>query len=36
MIKTSIESLRRLTRYKKYEIVCIENIPPADRKWRTG
>jgi len=36
MIKTCIESLRRLTRYKKYEIVCIENIPPADRKWRTG
>lgn len=34
MIKTCIESLRRLTRYKKYEIVCIENIPPADRKWR--
>jgi GT2 family glycosyltransferase len=35
MIKTCIESLRRLTRYKKYEIVCIENIPPAHRKWRT-
>ena len=34
MIKTCIESLRRLTRYKKYEIICIENIPPADRKWR--
>jgi hypothetical protein len=34
MIKTCIESLRRLTRYKKYEIVCIENIPPAGRKWR--
>jgi O-antigen biosynthesis protein len=35
MIKTCIESLRRLTRYKKYEIVCIENIPLVDRKWRT-
>ena len=35
MVKTCIESLRRITRYKKYEIVCIENIPPADRKWRT-
>src|SRR5207248_7404601 len=35
MIKTCIESLRRVTRYKKCEIVCIENIPPADRKWRT-
>ena len=34
MIKTCIETLRRRTRYKKYEIVCIENIPPADRKWR--
>ena len=35
MIKTCIETLRRLTAYKNYEIVCIENIPPADRKWRT-
>src|SRR5437764_1236531 len=34
LIKACIESLRRLTRYKKYEIICIENIPPADRKWR--
>jgi len=29
MIKTCIESLRRLTRYKKYEIICIENISTA-------
>src|SRR5205814_6098363 len=29
MIKTCIESLRRLTRYKKYEIIGIENIPPG-------
>ncbi|MBV9150576.1 MAG: glycosyltransferase, partial [Alphaproteobacteria bacterium] len=35
MIKTCIETLRRLTAYKKYEIVCIENILPADRKSRT-
>jgi ADP-heptose:LPS heptosyltransferase len=34
MVKTCIETLRRRTAYKKYEIVCIENIPPADRKWR--
>ena len=35
MIKTCIETLHRLTAYKNYEIICIENIPPADRKWRT-
>lgn len=33
MIETCIASLRRLTAYRDYEIVCIENIPPADRKW---
>jgi ADP-heptose:LPS heptosyltransferase/GT2 family glycosyltransferase len=34
LIKTCIETLRRLTRYRDYEIVCIENIPAKDRKWR--
>ncbi len=34
MIETCITTLRRVTAYRDYEIVCIENIPPADRKWR--
>src|SRR5207237_9985959 len=34
MIKTCIETLRRLTAYPNYEIVCIENIPPAESHWR--
>lgn len=34
MIETCIGSLRRLTGYRDYEIVCIENIAPKDRKWR--
>jgi ADP-heptose:LPS heptosyltransferase/GT2 family glycosyltransferase len=34
MIETCIGSLRRLTTYRDYEIVCIENIPAAERKWR--
>lgn len=34
LIKTCIETLRRLTVYRNYEIVCIENIPARDRKWR--
>jgi ADP-heptose:LPS heptosyltransferase/GT2 family glycosyltransferase len=34
MIETCIESLRRLTAYPNFEIICIENIPPADRRWR--
>jgi ADP-heptose:LPS heptosyltransferase/GT2 family glycosyltransferase len=34
MIKTCIETLRRVTAYTNYEIVCIENIPSGDRKSR--
>lgn len=34
MIKTCIDTLRRLTAYPNYEIVCIENIPPEDADWR--
>lgn len=34
MIKTCIETLRQLTAYRNYEIVCIENIPPEDADWR--
>jgi ADP-heptose:LPS heptosyltransferase/GT2 family glycosyltransferase len=35
MIETCITTLRRVTAYRNYEIVCIENIPARDRKWRT-
>jgi ADP-heptose:LPS heptosyltransferase/GT2 family glycosyltransferase len=34
MIETCITSLRRLTAYRDYEIICVENIPAKDRKWR--
>ncbi len=34
LIETCITTLRRLTTYPDYEIICIENIPPKDRKWR--
>jgi ADP-heptose:LPS heptosyltransferase/GT2 family glycosyltransferase len=34
MIETCITSLRRLTAYRDYEIICIENIPTKDRSWR--
>jgi O-antigen biosynthesis protein len=34
LIRTCIESLRRLTRYKNYEIVCIENIPADKPDWK--
>lgn len=34
MIKACIETLRRLTAYPSYEIVCIENIPPEEAHWR--
>jgi ADP-heptose:LPS heptosyltransferase/GT2 family glycosyltransferase len=35
LIATCIGTLRRLTAYRNYEIVCIENIPSRDRKWRS-
>ena len=35
MIEKCIDTLRRVTAYRDYEIICIENIPPANRKkWR--
>jgi ADP-heptose:LPS heptosyltransferase/GT2 family glycosyltransferase len=33
MIETCITTLRRVTAYRNYEIICIENIAPRDRKW---
>jgi len=35
MIETCITTLRRITAYRNYEIICIENIAPKDRKWRS-
>ncbi|HLY45270.1 MAG TPA: glycosyltransferase family 9 protein [Stellaceae bacterium] len=34
MIEKCITTLRRLTAYRDYEIICIENIAPAEREWR--
>ena len=34
LIETCIDTLRRVTAYRNFEIVCIENIPPGDRKTR--
>jgi hypothetical protein len=35
MIEKCIDTLRRVTAYRDYEIICIENIPPSNRKkWR--
>jgi ADP-heptose:LPS heptosyltransferase/GT2 family glycosyltransferase len=34
LIETCIETLRRLTAYRNYEIICVENIASKDRKWR--
>jgi ADP-heptose:LPS heptosyltransferase/GT2 family glycosyltransferase len=34
LIKVCIESLRKTTRYRSYEIICIENIPEAERGWK--
>jgi ADP-heptose:LPS heptosyltransferase/GT2 family glycosyltransferase len=34
LIKVCIETLRSLTAYRDYEILCIENIPAADRSWK--
>jgi ADP-heptose:LPS heptosyltransferase/GT2 family glycosyltransferase len=35
LIETCLETLQRLTHYRNYEIVCIENIAARDRQWRT-
>jgi ADP-heptose:LPS heptosyltransferase/GT2 family glycosyltransferase len=34
MIETCLTTLRRLTAYRNYEIICIENIAAKDKKWR--
>jgi ADP-heptose:LPS heptosyltransferase/GT2 family glycosyltransferase len=34
LVKTCIETLRGLTAYRRFEIVAIENIPPADSHWK--
>jgi ADP-heptose:LPS heptosyltransferase/GT2 family glycosyltransferase len=34
LIKKCIESLRTLTAYRRYEIVCIENIPADKQDWK--
>lgn len=34
MIRRCIETIRDLTAYRNFEIVCIENIPPEDAQWR--
>jgi len=35
MIERCLATLRQVTAYRNYEIICIENIPNADRQWRT-
>jgi ADP-heptose:LPS heptosyltransferase/GT2 family glycosyltransferase len=34
MIERCIETIRGHTRYRNFEIVCVENIPPAEAHWR--
>ena len=34
VVETCIASLRRLTAYRNYEIVCIENIPAERHRWK--
>ncbi len=34
LIKVCIESLRKKTTYRNYEIICIENIPPEQNEWK--
>ena len=34
LIETCLSSIRRLTRYKRFEIVCVDNIPEADSPWK--
>jgi O-antigen biosynthesis protein len=35
LVKTCIETLRAVTRYRNFEIICIENIPSQERTWKT-
>ncbi|HVB15513.1 MAG TPA: glycosyltransferase family 9 protein [Stellaceae bacterium] len=34
LVERCITTLRALTAYRDYEIICIENIPPEDSGWR--
>lgn len=34
LIKRCIETIRGRSAYRNFEIVCIENIPPAEAHWR--
>jgi ADP-heptose:LPS heptosyltransferase/GT2 family glycosyltransferase len=34
LVKTCLESLRGITTYKNFEVICIENIPGKERRWR--
>jgi len=34
LIKVCLESLRARTRYRNYELICIENIPKAQQSWK--
>ena len=34
LIKGCLESIRRITAYRRFEIVCIENIPASNREWK--
>jgi O-antigen biosynthesis protein len=34
LIRTCIETLREKTAYRNFEIICVENIPPAETEWK--
>jgi ADP-heptose:LPS heptosyltransferase/GT2 family glycosyltransferase len=34
LIRTCIETLRSITAYRNFEIICIENIPSRQRRWK--
>ncbi|MGO8737835.1 glycosyltransferase family 9 protein [Rhodoblastus sp.] len=34
LVKTSIESIRKTTEYKNYEIICIDNIKDETSEWK--
>jgi O-antigen biosynthesis protein len=34
LIRTCLETLRKKTKYRNFEIICIENIPARQRRWK--
>jgi ADP-heptose:LPS heptosyltransferase/GT2 family glycosyltransferase len=34
LIKGCIDTLRRITAYRNFEIICVENIPARERRWK--